>query len=111
MYIQENNVLAEYAYTGVGTGLIHYLSRNFSTDNNPMYNEPWSTSLGSLLTYNSLIDFRSKNLPSYMSYQDDNFNTVALNFVWTSDAAGRVTSGVGTDTNSGLVGEIYTFNY
>jgi hypothetical protein len=111
MNIQENNLFTDVGYTGVGTGLIHYISRNFSTDNNPVYNESWSNSLGSLLTYNSLFDFRSKNLPSYASFQDDSFNTIALNFVWTSDAAGRVISGIGTDTNTGLVGEIYTYNY
>jgi len=111
MYVQENNMFSDVGYTGVGTGLIHYISRNFSTDNNPVYNEAWSNSLGCLLNYNTLFDFRSKNLPSYMSYQDDSFNTIALNFVWTSDAAGRVISGIGTDTNTGLVGETYTFNY
>ncbi len=112
MYVQENNLYSDFAYTGLnGSGLIHYISRNFSTDNNPVYNESWSNSLGVLLNLNGLVDFRSKNLPSYMSYQDDSFNTIALNFVWTSDAAGRVISGIGTDTNSGLVGETYTFNY
>jgi hypothetical protein len=112
MYVQENNLYSDYAYTGLnGSGLIHYISRNFSTENNPVYNGAWSNSLGALLNFNSLVDFRSKNLPSYMSYQDDSFNTIALNFVWTSDAAGRVIRGIGTDTNSGLVGETYTFNY
>jgi hypothetical protein len=112
MNIQDNNLFTDIGYTGLnGSGLIHFISRNFSTDNNPVYNEPWSSGLGSLLTYNSLIDFRSKNLPSHTNYQDDSMNILSLDFVWSSDAAGRVTHGTGTDSNSGLVGAIYTFNY
>ena len=111
MFIPGDNLLTDIGYGTVGGDFIHLVTRTFSNAVNPIYNDLLSKSLGSLLSFNSLIDFRSKNLPDQFTNQEANFPTVTLNFVWTADSAGRVIQGIGTDANSGLVGQLYNFYY
>lgn len=111
MFMPEDNLLWDIGYATPGGALVHFISRSFSTDLNPLYNPHLANNLGTVLTYNSLVDFKSKNLPSQFMYQNSNFEIINLNFVWTKDAGGRVVQGTGTDLNSGLQGQIYTFTY
>jgi hypothetical protein len=111
MSVPQDNLQSDIAYFTPGGQLIHLISRTFTTDINPFYNPHLTNNLGTIFTYNSLVDFKSKNLPNYFQYQDANFNITSLNFVWTKDAAGRIVQGIGSDPNSGITGQIYTYNY
>jgi hypothetical protein len=111
MNMSQNNLLTDIAYATPGGQLVHLISRSFTTDLNPLYNAHLANNLGTVITYNSLLDFKSINLPNQFSYQDGNFQIINLNFVWTKDAAGRVVQGIGSDPNSGVPGQIYTFTY
>jgi len=111
MFVNGDNLYSDISYASVGGPLNYLRTRSFSSNINPLYNESFSRSLGCLLSLDNLVDFRSKNLASQLSSQDDLGVTITLNFVWTTDAAGRVIQGTGTDSNSGGIGQIYNFNY
>ena len=111
MNVPVKNMVSDIGYTSPGTGFKHLITRTFTTEINPMYNIALSNSLGSLISFNSLIDFRSNNLPAQMVNEDASMTSVTLNFVWTKDAYGRITQGTGKEPISGLDGQVYTFNY
>ena len=111
MMMSQDNMLSDIAYMTPGGQLIRVITRSFSTNLNPLYNQHLTFSFGTIFSYNSLVDFRSINLPDQSNYQDSDFQTVSLNFAWTKDTAGRVIKGIGSDPNTGITGQIYTYNY
>ncbi len=111
MMMSQDNMLLDIAYMTPGGQLVHVITQSFSTNLNPLYNQHLTDNFSTILSYNSLVDFKSINLPDQSTYQDSDFQTVSLNFVWTKDSAGRVIKGIGSDPNTGIPGQIYTYNY
>jgi hypothetical protein len=109
--IQNNNISSDINYTVSGgvENFIRLKTYQSSVKDNPLYSDLLSTSLGSLMVFNNLGDYRSKNLPS-QSTSDAGGSQITLNYVWTTDASGRVIHGIGTDGN-GLIQEIYDYSY
>jgi hypothetical protein len=111
MSVPQDNLQSDIAYFTPGGQLVHLISRTFTTNINPFYNPHLANNLGTIFSYNSLVDFKSKNLPDQFQYQDSNFNMTLLTFVWTKDSTGRIVQGIGSDPNSGIAGQIYTYTY
>jgi hypothetical protein len=111
MFVTSENMFNDISYSTPDNQYIHVISRNFSTEASPLYNESLANSLGCLLSLNSLVDMRSKNLPSQIQDQETTSTPGILSFQWMKDSAGRITGGVGTDTGSGLTGQIIGFTY
>lgn len=70
-----------------------YMVNNYSSYANPLYTAQLSASLGAFFRIQNMIDCLSKNLPSDGISQ------------WTTDASGKVVSGLGTD------GTVINFTY
>jgi hypothetical protein len=111
MYIQQETVLTDINYSEPTQTFNRLFSRSYSTHINPLYQSSLANSLGCLMNFNNMGDFRSKYLPTQFIDQENGSPTVTLNYLWTTDATGSVVSGVGTDSGTGSILEIYTFTY
>jgi hypothetical protein len=112
MFIQGDNIFTDILYSAVDGSFYHLFTSSYSTHINPLYNPSLSNSLGCLLVFNNIGgDYRSINLPDQHTDQENGSPSITLNYVWTTDSAGRVVQGIGTDNSSGLTGLIYNFTY
>jgi hypothetical protein len=111
MYVQNENILTDINYTVTDGTLNHLFTRNYSAHINPLYNSALANSLGCLMVFNNLLDFRSKNLPTQYIDQEYGSPTITINYLWSVDATGSVTKGVGTSAADGSIQQIYNFTY
>jgi hypothetical protein len=111
MLIQNENILTDINYTTSDGTLNHLFTRSYSAHINPFYNAALANSLGCLMVFNNFFDYRSKNLPTQYTDQEEGIPTVTLDYLWTTDATGSVVKGVGTDAADGSVQQIYTYTY
>ena len=111
MFIQNESILTDINYS-VSTGTFNHLfTRSYSVHVNPLYNSSLAKSLGCLMVFNNLFDFRSQYLPTQFTDQEDGLPTFTINYLWTTDATGSVVKGVGTDAGDGSIRQIYNFTY
>jgi hypothetical protein len=111
MNVQNETILTDINYSVPDGTLNHLFTRSYSTHVNPLYNASLANSLGCLMVFNNLMDFRSKYLPTQFSDQEGTNPATTINYFWTTDATGSVVKGVGTDNSDGSVQQVYTFSY
>jgi hypothetical protein len=123
MLIQNNHISSDLNYTvsNGDDGMGHYViiaedltrlyTRTYSADINPLYNSSLSNSLGCLMAFNGVGDYRSSNLPEQFTDQEAGSPSITLNYVWMTNTSGKVTQGTGVDAGSGLPVEVYGFSY
>jgi hypothetical protein len=111
MFIQSENILTDINYSFTDGTLNHLFTRNYSSHVNPLYNPALANSLGCLLVFNNFFDFRSKNLPTQFTDQENGSPIVTINYLWSTDATGSVIKGVGTNAADGTILQIYSYTY
>jgi hypothetical protein len=111
MNVQNETILTDINYSVPDGTLNHIFTRSYSTHVNPLYNTSLANSLGCLMVFNNLMDFRSKYLPTQFMDQEGANPAASINYLWTTDATGSVVKGVGTDNSVGSVQQVYTFTY
>ena len=112
MNIQSENLATDINYTASDGNFNYLYTRSYSSHLNPVYNAVRANGIGCYLVFNnSVIDFRSKYLPAQFNSQGNGIPSFTLNYLWSVDATGSVVRGVGTDKNSGLIQEIFSFTY
>jgi hypothetical protein len=108
---------AGYGFDSIGNYVIIQVDSNelntysYGTLANPLYQPALSNSLGATLRFNNEGDFISKNLPGKWTTYTITGPPTTLSYTWTTDAAGKVIRGVGTNTSTGDAEEIITFIY
>ena len=109
---QNENKVTDINYTVNDGDVAHLFTRTYSTHVNPVYNSGLANSLGCLMVFNGFVfDFRSKYLPAQFDSQEGVEPDFILRYIWTNDATGSVVSGIGTDKNTGIIREIYSYTY
>jgi hypothetical protein len=111
MFIQSENIMIDINYSFSDGTLNHLFTRNYSSHNNPLYNPALANSLGCLLVFNNFFDFRSKNLPTQFTDQENSSPAVTINYLWSTDATGSVIKGVGTNATDGTILQVYNYTY
>lgn len=111
MNIQNETIVTDVNYSVPDGTLNRLYSRSYSTQVNPLYNASLANSLGCLMVFNNFLDFRSKYLPSKFIDQEDGSPTITTNYLWTTDATGRVVKGAGSDASNAALLVTYSFVY
>ena len=106
-----------YGFDSIGNYVIVQVDSNelnaysYGTLANPLYQPALSNSLGATLRFNNEGDFISKNLASQWTDYVITGPPTTLSFTWTTNAAGKVTGGIGKNISTGNTEEILTFTY
>jgi hypothetical protein len=100
-------------HSGIMTAYLHEIETfGYSAYSNPLFQKDIANSLGALLTVENLGDYLSVNLMNQYQYTFSlNYIPPVTSYSWTTDDAGRVIRGTGTDLSTGQVSDYYTFQY
>jgi hypothetical protein len=102
---------AQYTVAPGDTILISNDAYLFSTFKNPLYEASLSNRLGAVLRFNNIGDFISPYLMRQWTSKMGTSIPATRNYDWVTDSIGRVVQGFGTDIQTGLVTDYWTFQY